>query len=176
VNFKKAWKSFSLKNVQNRVKNRFKSGSTAEWLLGQSIDAVKGSAKEHAKFVAAEAYVNSLLEGKIASLMEATEKQIEDNSKGNGEAVGKAIADAIDFTGIKALVEAVGDDSSSTATETAAWLNVFSTFDPTGWISAAANFAKPICSDQMKAVNDAANKGSSSGSGPGSSKKGGRGR
>merc|ERR1712156_292448 len=174
-NFKKSWKSFSLINAKNRLKNRFKEGTTADWLVGQSIDAAKGSATEHAKFVAAEAYVNSLLEGKIATLMEATEKQFNKNSEDNGEAFGKAIADTIDFTGIKTLVEAVNDDTSSTATETSAWLNVFSTFDPTGWLSAAANFAKPICSDQIAAVNDAANKGSSSGSGSGSgssSKKG----
>merc|ERR1712046_240130 len=141
-NFKKSWKSFSLINAKNRIKKRFKEGTTADWLVGQSIDSAKGSATEQAKFVAAEAYVNSLLEGKIRTLMEATEKQFNKNSEDNGEAFGKAIADTIDFTGIKTLVEAVNDDTSSTATETSAWLNVFSTFDPTGWLSAAANFAK----------------------------------
>lgn len=170
--FKNIWIKLALENAKQRLKD---AGSWAKvfakWGAELSKDAMISTAKDHGKFLAAEAYVKNLQEGKVRSLIDAMGTQFKTNADNDAASFGDTLVGVIDFAGIGTLVEKVGDPSSSTADEAAAWLGVFSTFDPTGWVSVAANFAKPICSEQNAAMADAAAKGKKTGSGASSGAK-----
>merc|ERR1711953_701410 len=61
----------------------------------------------------------------------------------------------VDVTGILGVVDAM-ENNKPAHEMAAAWLNMLSTFDPTGWLSAAANFAKPQCQsiyDQLDEID-----------------------
>lgn len=94
---------------------------------------------------------------------------------------------SFDFTGIAAVVDVMQKESSRPDEKAAAWMNMFATFDPTGWLAAAALFAKPVCKDFLaqfdnddlldKSRGSGKGKGSTGGSSGGSSSSGGsRGR
>lgn len=125
-------------------------------------DSFQGTVTDHVKYLANERAMDMVL-GKTMALEEAMIKQMtkeDDNS----------FLEKLDPTGLAKLIDVQGDSSSSTADLASAWLGVFSTFDPTGWISVAANFAKPICKDAINKVENQAKSGQKPGAGtPGGS-------
>merc|ERR1719219_81586 len=184
--FKETWIKLALRNARARLQNaQTWSKVLGKWFRGKSLDTVKSSAQDHAKFVAMEYYVYTRLgdeksmmnngkDGKIISVINNFEKVTKENAESDLANFGNSLVDAIDFFGVKDLVTKVGDPSTSAADEANAWLSVFSNFDPTGWLSAAANFAKPICQEQIDAMKAAADAGKTSGGGAKSRTSGGK--
>lgn len=111
-------------------------------------EAVKTKAKDHAINKGVELTV-AVAESELASAMVSAA----DMAEVAAEELIKKMSDEnkefdvvqLDFTGILKVVDAMENDAAPDV-KAAAWLGMLSTFDPTGVLAAAANFAKPHCS------------------------------
>jgi methionine-rich copper-binding protein CopC len=163
TNFQAAWKDLA----ESFAKQALKEAKTwapvfAKYSKELAEDAFYENAKDHFRFVVAEATVNQMQKGKIASMIKAMNEKFIHGQKDPDDfakSFESTLLNVVDFTGIKNLVEKVGDDKSSTSDEVKAWLDVFALFDPTGWLSVASNLAHPICADKKAEIAEAASKG-----------------
>lgn len=183
--FKEKWIKLALRNARARLQEgAVWSKIMGKWFAGKTWDTVKSSAQDHAKFVAMEYYIYQRLgdeksmmnggkEGKIAALIESMEKMTNSNAETDLANFGKSLANTIDFIGLKDLIDKMSDPEASFADQAGAWLGLMSNFDPSGWLAAAANFAKPICEEQNDQLESAAATGRKSGGGAKSRSSGG---
>jgi len=120
-------------------------------------DAIQTRAQDHAINKGVELSVNIASNETASAMVSAA-----DMAELAAEELAKMMQDEnknfdvmqLDFTGITGVIDAMQNDKSD-AEKAYAWLNMLGTFDPTGLLAAAANLAKPLCSDIYEEIEKA---------------------
>lgn len=111
-------------------------------------DAVKGKATDHLVDSTIKAGIAGVSDQEVSKAMAQSGRSAEQLADTIVQQMSDQAKDFdfknLDFTGVSAVVDAMDSDAPADKMA-AAWLNMLSTIDPTGWLAAAANFAKPKC-------------------------------
>eukprot|EP00930_Biecheleria_cincta_P013754 TRINITY_DN1210_c0_g1_i3.p1 TRINITY_DN1210_c0_g1~~TRINITY_DN1210_c0_g1_i3.p1 ORF type:complete len:218 (-),score=58.59 TRINITY_DN1210_c0_g1_i3:69-722(-) len=111
-------------------------------------DAVKGKATDHLMEQGIGAGLSGVSDPELNQAMAQSGRSAEQLADTMVQQMSDQAKDFdfkdLDFTGVSAVVDAMKGDAPAHEMA-AAWLNMLSTIDPTGWMAAAANFAKPLC-------------------------------
>lgn len=142
--FKNMWAKLALENVKAKLKSGLVYGKLVAYFMAkQAKDSWISAWSTKAKELAAQEMVADHIEGKTMSMIEAAQKQL-------GENDNSSFVEKVDPTGLAALINEISKQSDNKMDLTKKWLDLFGTFDPTGWIAVASNFIKPICEDQIE--------------------------